>query len=144
MPSPELERLVAIGNLKREPWLREEFEGLVHSAETRLEDAGNDDLAVESRFDLAYGAAHAASLAALRWHGYRSQSRYLVFQTLPHTLGVAASVWRVLATCHHRRNLAEYEGSYDVDDRLLTDLLDAASTVLVAVRALPDPGSTED
>ena len=143
MTSPELERLVAIHQLKREPWLRQEFDGLVRSAETRLADAANEDLAAESRFDLAYGAAHAAALAGLRWHGYRSSSRYLVFQALPHTLGLGPPVWRVLARCHDRRNLAEYEGSYDVDDRLLAGLIEAAATVLQAVRALPEPGSSD-
>lgn len=49
----------------------------------RLKDAANATLGLESRFDLAYNAAHALSLAALRWHGYRSENRYLVFQTLP-------------------------------------------------------------
>ena len=52
----------------------------------RLRDAQNLELGVESRFDLAYNAAHAYSLAALRWHGYRSGNRYTVFQCLPHTL----------------------------------------------------------
>jgi type I restriction enzyme M protein len=36
-------------------------------------------LALESRFDLAYDAAHALSFAALRWHGYRSGNRYIVW-----------------------------------------------------------------
>jgi hypothetical protein len=59
---------------------------------------------LESRFDLAYNAAHGLCLAALRWHGYRSNYRYIVFQVLPHTLGVEPSVWRVLANCHDVRN----------------------------------------
>jgi hypothetical protein len=29
-----------------------------------------------------------------------------------------------MATCHERRNLAEYEGALDVDERLLADLMD--------------------
>jgi hypothetical protein len=50
-----------------------------------------------------------------------------------------AATWRVLAKCHERRNLAEYEGSLDVDERLVSDLLDAARSVLAAVRALDPP-----
>lgn len=68
-------------------------------------DAANPSLAAESRFDLAYNAAHSLSLAALRWHGYRSSNRYLVFQVLPHTIGVGPEVWRVLAKCHDCRCL---------------------------------------
>jgi hypothetical protein len=139
MTSRELENLVKTNNLKREPPSRREFEGLLQSGEARLKDASNEALADESRFDLAYNAAHALALAALRRLGYRSESRYLVFQTLPHTVGVPASVWRVLALCHERRNRAEYEGLLEVDDRLLADLVDAARVVLEALRALPRP-----
>jgi hypothetical protein len=47
---------------------------------------------LESRFDLAYGAAHALCLAALRHHGYRASKRYIVFQILPDTLGLVPEV----------------------------------------------------
>ena len=40
---------------------------------------------IESRFDLAYNPSHALALANLRWHGYRSDIRYIVFQCLQHT-----------------------------------------------------------
>ena len=133
MTSPELERLVLIGQLKREPGAQAEIDGLVRSARSRLSDAARPDLALESRFDLAYNAAHALSLAALRWQGYRSENRYLAFQALPHTLGLGPGVWRVLATCHQRRNALEYEGYLEVDERLMADLLHAAETVYAAV-----------
>jgi hypothetical protein len=135
--SPELENLVAIGTLKREPCSPREFEGLARSGAARLSDADNAALAIESRFDLAYNAAHALALAALRAKGYRSDNRYAVFQVLPFTLSLPAATWRVLAKCHERRNLAEYEGVVDVDERLMADLLEAARAVLAAVRALP-------
>jgi hypothetical protein len=132
MTLPELESLAQAGKLKREPATQGEFDGLLRSGEARLGDAGNTELALESRFDLAYNASHALALAALRWHGFRSESRYLVFQSLPHTLGLGPEVWRVLDTAHRLRNLAEYEGYLDVDERLLTDLL--ASTRLLDER----------
>jgi hypothetical protein len=102
-----------------------------------LADARNESLALSSRFDLAYNAAHAFSLAALRWHGYRSDSRYLVFQILPHTLGLPAAIWRVLAKAHEVRNVAEYEGHFDADAPMLRNLIEAAEAVRVAVMALP-------
>jgi hypothetical protein len=141
MPSPELERLAEIGKLTREPPSRVEHEGLVRSGRARLEDARNAELSPEGRFDLAYGAAHAFALAALRWHGYRPESRYLVFQAAVHTLQASAATTRILAKCHERRNLAEYEGVVEVDERLLTDLIAAAEFLLVAVQKLPLPGS---
>ena len=77
-----------------------EFAGLKRSGLGRLKDAGTATLSLESRFDLGYNSAHALCFAALRWHGYRSTNRYIVFQLLPHTLGLGPEVWRVLAKCH--------------------------------------------
>ncbi len=114
-----------------------EFAGLLRSGLARLRDAGNVGLAIESRFDLAYNAAHALCLAALRWHGYRSSNRFIVFQLLPHTLGLGPAVWRVLSKCHDVRNLGEYEGDLNVDERLLDDLIDACHKVMTAVQTLP-------
>lgn len=136
MNSPQLDSLVAIGQLKPEPKSRSEFEGLLRSAQVRLEDARNESLSIESRFDLAYNGAHSLALAALRWHGYRSTNRYLVFQVLPQTTGLGPEVWRILAKCHQHRNLAEYEGSFDIEEQLLVDLLDATATLLAKVKNL--------
>jgi hypothetical protein len=66
MNSPELDNLVQIGKLKHEPPSKQEFDGLLASAAARLADAANVSLALESRFDLAYNAAHALAQAALR------------------------------------------------------------------------------
>ena len=90
-----------------------EIAGLLRTSAARLNDARNSALALESRFDLAYNAAHALSLAGLRRSGYRSANRYIVFQVLPHTLGLGPKVWRVLDKCHNARNRGEYEGLPD-------------------------------
>ena len=86
MALENLENLVRIDQLKAEPPDQAEFNGLVDSAKRRLKDTKIDALSEEGRFSLAYGAAHALALAALRWHGYRSENRYLVFQCLQHTV----------------------------------------------------------
>ena len=134
MTSAELEALVRIGRLKREPPGGGEVEGLMRSGEARLTDAANTTLSLESRFDLAYNAAHALAVAALRRLGYRSENRFLVFQTLAHTLGLAPATWRVLAKAHESRNLAEYEGSSDIDEGLVADLIEATKAVRDALR----------
>ena len=79
------------------------------------------------------------SLAALRWHGYRAGNRYIVFQALPHTLGLGPEVWRVLAKCHEVRNLGEYEGDLNVDERLVIDLIAACKAVAAALEKLAPP-----
>jgi hypothetical protein len=123
MTYQNLLNLVKTGSLKAEPADRREFAGLLRSGKIRLADAQMTGLSPESRFDLAYNAAHALALAALRSKGFRSENRYLVFQSLAHTLDLPAAEWRVLALCHERRNLAEYEGFIEIDQQLLTDLL---------------------
>lgn len=129
MPIDKLENLVRIRQLKAEPATEEEIAGLLRSGKVRLEDAKNANLSQESRFDLAYNAAHALSLAALRHAGYRSENRYLVFQCTQHTLGLASEHWRVLDQAHRKRNLAEYEGDIDVDDQLLDALIRVADLI---------------
>ena len=102
MNSKNLANLAKIGSLKAEPPAQAEFDGLLRSGRTRLNDALNSTNALESRFTLAYDAAHALALAALRWYGYRSEKRYLVFQTLKHTLMIEDAKWRVLDLCHEK------------------------------------------
>jgi hypothetical protein len=99
-------------------------------ARTRLEDASLKQMSLEGRFTSAYNASHAAALAALRWHGYRSENRFTVFQCLVHTLGWSASQWRVLDAAHQKRNLAEYEGFLDVQEALVTELIDLAQKLI--------------
>jgi hypothetical protein len=133
-----LENLCGPGQpLRREAPDAKEIAGLEQSGLTRLADAANPAIAPESRFDLAYNAAHALCLSALRRRWYRATNRYIVFQVLPHTLGVGPEVWRVLARCHDLRNRGEYEGDADVDERLLADLVDACTLVAEALRELP-------
>lgn len=122
--------------LAAEPPDAREYEGLKRSGLARLKDARNKTLSLESRFDLGYNAAHALSLAALRRLGYRAKHRYIVFQVLPHTLGLGPEVWRVLDKCHQLRNVAEYEGAIDVDARIVTDLVAACETVATKLAEL--------
>ena len=134
--STSLENLVRGGQLKREPPARQELDGLIRSGHARLRDAENAALSMESRCDLAYNAAHALSLAALRWHGFRSENRYLVFQTLAHTLKLPASQWRVLASAHQKRNYVEYEGIADIDEQLVAAILRVTREVAARLATL--------
>jgi hypothetical protein len=137
VPSP-LENLSGPGQqLRKEPPDAKEFANLKRSALKRLADAENKTNSAEGRFDLAYNAAHALCLAALRRSGYRAANRYIVFQVLPHTLGLGPEVWRVLARGHDLRNRSEYEGDVDVDEQLLADLISACKIVAAALNKLP-------
>jgi hypothetical protein len=137
---PQLGNLVKIGKLKPEPFAKPEFDGLVRSGTARLKDAGNKSLHIESRFDLAYNAAHALSLAALRSHSLRSENRYIVFQCREHTLGLPAAQWRVLENAHRIRNVAEYEGVIDVGEPLVDSLVRVTREILDRVSAIGSKG----
>ena len=136
MTSASFENLAKIGKLTSEQPAQAEIDSLTRSGRTRLKDAKNPSNDLESRFDLAYNAAHALALAALRHHGYRAENRYLVFQLLPHTLGIADAQWRVLATCHDRRNKYEYEGMLNVDEGLLAEAISVTEQLVSALEKL--------
>lgn len=131
-----LNNLVKINQLKLEPFDTNEFVGMLRVGDNKLKDSAITGLSEDSQFMLAYGVAHSFSLAALRWHGYRSESRYLVFQCLQHTLGLGKAKWRVLDKCHNARNLAEYEGHLDVNPQLLVELKSITGEIQVLVKSL--------
>ena len=133
MAHEHLDNLARTGGLKTEVATPGEVDGLIRSGTARLADAKNSSLSLESRFDLAYNAAHALSLAALRIAGYRSENRYLVFQCLRHTLDFPNEKWRVLDQAHRKRNVAEYEGAADVDESLVEALIRATEEVAARV-----------
>lgn len=129
-----LERLA---DLSKEAPDGREFAGFVRSGMLRLKDAENEAISLDSRFDLAYSAAHALCLAALRYHGFRPLHRYIVFQVLPHTLGLSPEVSLVLAKCHDMRNRTEYQGTVSVNERIVLDLIDACRKVAEKIATLP-------
>lgn len=131
-----LENLFKIKQLKQEPADQAEFDGFVRSARIKLQDATLVGLSEESQFSLIYIAAHTLALAALRWHGYRSENRYTVFQCLSHTVGLDNAKWRVLDKCHHQRNLAEYEGHLEITPQLLAEFLSITQDLLGLVSQL--------
>ncbi|HVY08497.1 MAG TPA: hypothetical protein VHB46_21180 [Burkholderiales bacterium] len=129
-----LDRLSGPGKpLREEAPDAKEFAGLVRSGLARLADAKNTEISMESRFDVAYSAAHALGLAALRRMGYRASNRYIVFQALPHTLGLGPEVWKVLAKCHAVHNRVEYGGGPEIGEQLPKDLIIACESVAAAL-----------
>lgn len=131
-----LDNLARIGQIKPEPRNDVEIRRMMAMARTRLNDARLDRLSPEGRFTSAYNAAHAAALAALRWHSYRSENRYTVFQCLAHTLGWPPTRWRILDIAHRKRNLAEYEGFLEVEESGIAELCALVSDLIDDVASL--------
>jgi hypothetical protein len=143
MTCPPLDRLCNQGGpLTAELPDAKEFAGLRQKALSHLQDAERRDLSLDSQFVLAYNAAHALCNAALRRAGYRARHRYVVFQAVPHTLGLDADVVRFLSKCHELRNLGEYEGDLNVTERVVEDLILACRKVARALDTLPPPSSS--
>ena len=136
MPLPALDNLARIGQLKAEPRNDAEAKRLLAMARTRLADARLAKASREGRFTSAYNAGHAAALAALRWHGYRSENRFTVFQCLEHTLKWTAARWRVLDAAHQMRNRAEYEGLLEVEESGIAELCALAEELIAEVEEL--------
>ncbi len=142
MGNKRLDALVKIKQLHQEPSNQDEIEALVESGKVRLVDAENTDLSIESRFDLAYNSAHSLALAALRKSGYRSVNRFLVFQCLEHTVGLPPAQWRVLSAAHNKRNSAEYEGVFDVNEELVGALIRVTNQLLLLLCSDEASGSS--
>ena len=136
MPSEALSNLARIGKIKAEPMNRAEIDRMLAMARKRLEDAAFLQISEEGRFTSAYNAIHAAALAALRWHGYRSENRYIVFQSLGNTLDWPANKWRVLDAAHQKRNLAEYEGFLEIEESTIAELQRLANELIADVEKL--------
>ena len=112
--SSSLENLARAKQLNAEPPSAKQIGRLLESAEAQLRDSRNASLSAPSRFMLAYNAAHAFALAALRAAGYRPSSaghRKIVFQVLEATAGAPPALWLALDRYHDRRNASEYEGA---------------------------------
>lgn len=134
MTSNELDNLVRIKVLKVEAADQNEFDGLLKLGKTKLADLAKTSLSPESQFDLAYNAAHALALAALRWHGYRpNDNRFAVFQALAHTTDLGLDIRKILAKSHSERNRAEYQGAIEISEGLLLELKKSAQLLLASV-----------
>ena len=136
MAAEALANLARIVQLKVQAPNPAEIQRMLKLARTRLADAQLAHVSVDGRFASVYGAGHAASLAALRWHGYRSENRFTVFQCLPHTLGWPPHRWRVLDAAHQKRNMAEYEGYLDIEESMVRELIALVGDLILDVERL--------
>ena len=134
MTNEYLDNLVKAGKLHRVSPSEEEISNLIRMGVAKLNDLVEAELSAFTRFDVAYNAAHALSLAALWRAGYRSGSRYLVFQCARHTLDLDADSWRVLDLAHRKRNGAEYEGDVEVEESLIEALVRVSELIAKRVQ----------
>jgi hypothetical protein len=126
-PGNPLENLARTKQLAAEPTSAQEIGRLLKGAEEQLRDGGNASNSATSRFTLAYGAAHALALAALRAQGFRPSAsqghRKVIFQVLEATAGAPRELWLALDRYHDRRNALEYEAAAPITEAEAGDLV---------------------
>jgi hypothetical protein len=126
-PGNPLENLARAKQLAAEPTSAQEIGRLLKGAEAQLRDGGNASNSATSRFTLAYGAAHAFALAALRAQGFRPSAsqghRKVIFQVLEATAGAPRELWLALDRYHDRRNALEYEAAAPITGAEAGDLV---------------------
>jgi hypothetical protein len=110
-----LENLIGKG-LQREPASAEEVRRFLAKITTRLADAQNDAISLDSRFDLAYEALLQIGLVALRANNLRPDSRgghhILALQTLNTSIGYPREKLRLLDEYRRQRATGLYDGSF--------------------------------
>ena len=129
-------RLVRTGDLKTEPASDEEVTGLIESGAAQLADAKNTDLSLESRLPFCSQRCTCSVSGGVANRGCRSENRSLAFQCLQDTLDLPKEKCRVLDQAHRKRNIAEYEGAFDVEEKLVKALIRVTEEVVVRVCAL--------
>ena len=139
MGSEHLANLLKIGLLDAVAPSPELRGRMLHAAQNRLTDALRKDNSLETRFDCAYVAIRVVADAALLAQGYRTSTskpghHQTTLQCLAHTLGMNASVIRVLDGLRKQRNLSDYDGE-PITQALLDECLEQARQLLALAQA---------
>ena len=125
-----LDNLIGRG-LQREPSDPEEIRRLRLKAKTKLEDARNTGISLDSRFDLAYESVLQMGLAALRANGLRPDSRgghhVMALQTLDKTVRFPKEKLRLIDRFRRKRAEGLYDGSYEPSEAEVEALLNTAT-----------------
>jgi hypothetical protein len=137
-PAKNLQNLERAGRLRPEPADVRELSRYLASAKQFLVDA-RAAIQPASRFMLAYSAAHALAVAALRANDYRTAQerghRRLVFEVLPHSCGAQSADALALVRAHEKRNVVEYDGIAEITEREVADLAAVTARVHESVHA---------
>jgi len=137
--SDALENLARIGQLDKAPFSKPLMDKMLATAQSRLHDAQRTENSAETRFDCAYTAIRAIADAALLKRGYRTSTskpghHQTTIQCLVHTLGVEATVVRVLDGLRKQRNLSDYDGEL-VTEQALVECVQQAIRLLQSATA---------
>lgn len=121
-----LEHLIGKG-LQRESSSTEEIRRFLSKIATKVNDAREQRISLDSRFDIAYEALLQIGLVALRAHDLRPDSRgghhVLALQTLGTTIGAPREQVRLLDEFRRQRAVGLYDGSFVPTEKELGELI---------------------
>ena len=134
-----LEGLCKTGQLKTHPADRDEIGKLLAAAARNLQDAANQAISTETRFDCAYKSVMQSALAALMANGYRPSTnvpghQMTMIQALTHSIGLEPRRMVVLDALRRKRNLSDYLGA-DLDENSTQACVKEATRLLDDVNA---------
>lgn len=116
----------------------DEVQGLLASAAAFLSDARRRENSEATRFNIAYEAAHALALAALRANDLRPAQgpghRAIVFNVLDATTTAPTSISVPLAKAHDKRNKLTYDGLATFSRTELQEVIEAVEALEKIVR----------
>ncbi|MDQ5878436.1 MAG: hypothetical protein QG584_499 [Pseudomonadota bacterium] len=127
-----LENLIGKG-LQREPASAAEIRRFLDKIATKLSDAQNRQISLDTRFDTAYEALLQIGLVALRANGLRPDSRgghhLLALQTLNKSIGYPQDRLRLLDEFRRQRAAGLYDGSFDPSQAEVEAILDTVANL---------------
>lgn len=127
-----LENLVGKG-LVHEATNAPEIRRFLDKITTKLADARNEQISLDTRFDIAYEALLQAGLAALRANALRPDSRgghhILALQTLNNTIAYPKEKLRLLDEFRRQRSAGLYDGAFEPTKEEVRAILDTVDDV---------------
>ena len=125
-----LENLVDKG-LRRESTSQDEVRRLITKASLRLEDAANQSVSRDSRFDPAYEAILQLAICALRANGFWPDSKgghhITALQSLTKSIDYPREQVRLIDEFRRQRAISLYDGSFEPTEQELSALLEAGT-----------------
>ncbi len=126
-----LEEWARSGWLRKHETSAKEITNILQLVERDLQDALQEEISLDWRFNIAYNAALQLATIILYTSGFRAgrgeSNHYRVIQTIPLILGEKLKPIRdFLDNCRRKRNISEYDAAGIVSEKEFNDLLKVA------------------
>jgi hypothetical protein len=126
------------GRLKAHRTSKNELSEFLALFKRDMADAQSDTISVDRKFATAYNAALTLSVAALAASGYRPAGEghhYWAIQSLAFTLQLDAETIEKFNKFRRKRNITDYERSGRVSEKEVSEMLELARNLQIALEA---------